>query len=46
MLNSINEVRKQQHRRKILVVDDEDINRLMLGNIVSRDYDVVYAANG
>ena len=46
MFNSINEARKQQHRRKILVVDDEDINRLMLGNIVSRDYDVVYAANG
>ena len=46
MYNSINEARKQQHRRKILVVDDEDINRLMLGNIVARDYDVVYAANG
>ena len=33
-------------RRKVLVVDDELINRRLLGFIVSRDYDVIYAENG
>ena len=35
-----------QIRRKVLVVDDEIINRRLLGFIVSRDYDVIYAENG
>ncbi len=34
------------YRRKVLIVEDEAINRLMLGNIVSRDYEVLYAQNG
>lgn len=33
-------------KRKVLVVDDELINRRLLGFIVSRDYDVLYAENG
>ena len=33
-------------RRKVLVVDDELINRRILGNIVSSEYDVLYAENG
>lgn len=33
-------------RRRILVVDDEMINRMMLGNIVGREFDVIYAENG
>ena len=33
-------------RRKVLVVDDEIVNRRLLGFIVSRDYDVLYAENG
>ena len=33
-------------RRQILVVDDEEINRLILGNILSIDYDVIYASDG
>lgn len=33
-------------RRKVLVVDDELINRRLLGFIVNRDYDVIYAENG
>ena len=37
---------KQNIHRKVLVVDDELINRLLLGNIVGRDYDVLYAENG
>ncbi|MBR2578388.1 MAG: EAL domain-containing protein [Erysipelotrichaceae bacterium] len=43
MLKELNEVIR---KRKILVVEDEAINRLMLGNIVSRNYDVTYATNG
>ncbi|MBR4760396.1 MAG: EAL domain-containing protein [Lachnospiraceae bacterium] len=36
-----------EHSKKlILVVDDESINRQMLGYIVSSEYEVVYAENG
>lgn len=37
---------KDSIRRRVLVVDDEFINRQILGHIVSRDYDVLYAENG
>ncbi len=33
-------------RRRVLVVDDEFINREILGHIVSQNYDVLYAENG
>ena len=33
-------------RKKVLVVDDEYINRQLLGNIISREYEVLYAENG
>lgn len=33
-------------RRKVLVVDDEEINRNILGHIVGQKYDVLYAENG
>ena len=33
-------------KRKILIVDDEDINRELLGNMLTCDYDIVYAENG
>ncbi len=39
-------VSKDSIRRRVLVVDDEFINRQILGHIVSRDYDVLYAENG
>lgn len=38
--------REQNIRRKVLVVDDELVNRRLLGFIISRDYDVIYAENG
>ena len=38
--------REKNIHRKVLVVDDELINRKMLGNIVGQDYDVIYAENG
>lgn len=37
---------KDNIRRKILIVEDEMINRQLLGFIVSKEYDVVYAENG
>ena len=33
-------------KRQVLVVDDEHINREMLGYVVSQAYDVLYAENG
>ena len=33
-------------KRRVLVVDDEDVNRELLGNILSEHYEVAYAANG
>lgn len=37
---------QQGMKRKVLVVDDEYVNRQMLGYIISQKYDVVYAENG
>ncbi len=33
-------------RRLVLIVDDEHINRRVLGKIIENDYDVIYAENG
>ena len=33
-------------KRMILVIDDEAINRMMLGNMLEEQYEVVYAASG
>ena len=33
-------------RRQILIVDDEEINREILGDAVADDYDLLYAADG
>ena len=33
-------------KRKVIVVDDEYVNRQMLGYIISQKYDVIYAENG
>ena len=41
-------IRNYDHdfHRKVLVVDDEVVNREMLGMILGTDYDVIYAENG
>lgn len=36
----------EKKRHLVLVVDDELINREILGNILSQDYDVIYASDG
>ncbi len=33
-------------RRLVLIVDDEHVNRRLLGKIIEKDYDVIYAENG
>ena len=33
-------------KRKVLVVDDSDVNRRLIGIIVSREYEVIFAKNG
>ncbi|MBO6215796.1 MAG: response regulator, partial [Lachnospiraceae bacterium] len=38
--------RDKDLKRTILIVDDESINREILGFIVSHEYDVLYAENG
>ncbi len=38
--------RKGQVKRRVLVVDDEMINREILGNMLQSEYDVSYASNG
>ena len=37
---------ENDYRRTILVVDDEPVNLHMMGNILSEDYDVLYAQSG
>ena len=40
-------VRKRLNmKRRILIVDDEEINRLLLKNILEEDYEVLLASNG
>lgn len=43
---SIEEASILNVRKKVLVVEDEDVNRLMLGNAIESDYDVLYAVDG
>ena len=33
-------------KRHILIVEDEDVNRMMLGNMLQGDWDLLYAADG
>ena len=44
-INSIEEI-VGNTKRNILIVDDEEINRLILGNIMGPQYQIAYARNG
>lgn len=34
------------NRQQILIVDDEEVNRVILGEIFRDDYDIIEAPNG
>ena len=38
--------KKLQRRRQVLVVEDQELNRDILGMILEDDYDVLFAENG
>lgn len=44
--NAIEEDNDMQTKKKILVVDDNEVNRILLGKILSDDYYVLNAENG
>ena len=46
MLKSHEKFHSANGKRQILVVDDEFINRELLGNVLKNDYEVLYAENG
>ncbi len=43
---SLGPVLHQNMKRSVLVVDDEEINREILGAILEEHYDVIYAKDG
>ena len=45
-MDASNNSRFRGGRRPVLVVDDELINRELLGNMLAAEYDVIYAENG
>ena len=46
MLKSHEKFHSANGRRLVLVVDDEMINREILGNVLEKDYEVIFAENG
>ena len=46
MLKSHEKFHSSNGKRLVLVADDEEINREMLGIVLSEDYEVLYAADG
>lgn len=45
-MKTILRMEKETRKRKLLIVEDEIINRMMLGRMLSDEYDVLYAENG
>lgn len=46
MLKRFENIIPGRQKRKILIVDDEPINRELLGNILEEKYDILYASTG
>ena len=46
MESGFSDSRLDRERRRILVIEDEKINRMILGNILRETYDVVFAETG
>ena len=45
-MKTVLRMEKETRKRKLLIVEDEIINRMMLGRMLSDEYDVLYAENG
>ena len=45
-MKTVLRIEKATRKRKILVAEDEAINRMMLGRILGNEYDVIYAEDG
>lgn len=45
-MKTISRIEKETRRRTVLVVDDEMINRMLLGHILSDEFEILYAENG
>ena len=46
MIDDYNRFFSRNGKREVLVVDDEIVNRELLGNMLNREFDVLYAENG
>ena len=46
MLKSHEKFHSANGKRQILIVDDEQVNRELLGAILSDEYEIIYAENG
>ena len=45
-MKTISRIEKETRKRKILVVDDEFINRCILGKMLEEDFELLYASDG
>ena len=45
-MKTISRMENENRKRHVLVVDDENINRMILGHILQNEYEIHYAADG
>ncbi len=45
-MNTVTRIENENRKRHVLVVDDENINRMILGHILQDEFEVFYAADG
>lgn len=45
-MNTVSRIENEKRKRHVLVVDDENINRLILGHILQNEFEIHYATNG
>ena len=43
---TVSRIEKETRKRKILIVDDEKINSMLLGKILGDEYEISFAENG
>ena len=45
-MKTVTRIETEERKRHVLVVDDEMINRLLLGHILQNEFEIHYAADG